>query len=511
MSNHHNDTLLTSRKSPSPSFLARIWWLRAALFLLVCFAIVFPFTKTGKDAVRAWNRPATKTVVITEPTAAELKDIPITKPKPPKPTPPEPPESPEPPEPKPEEPKVKRIPTVAIERDADVRNTLRGFGLSYKANFPKGKQASIERTRKDSYVATFSLEVKMPSPATTTKQLEQVNPHLTKILPGLPALTEKSKVSPFYTKLYNNKAARLKREVLNLGKVLTSHNFYDCETMLEMKHPESGRKVFLFQADMDVVTDGSDGDRLETMPDAIVNSTYYQPFTSYSWDKVTKKKNPMIEGWEQRIKNAKAELALASTSEERKTWLRSRMKMLKRGIDDMKIHSFLIAEHDPFIVISVDKIIAARTQEDVPGVGDYVAVIYQDKIYPAIVGDGGPTFKAGESSLRLAKEINPIATSYHRPVSTLGVTYVVFPGTAVKPRQAPDYDLWYAECSKLIDEIGGLGEGYSLHRWENTFPQPEPEPEPESEIVPAPDKGGETGTDTESDKEDEPAEPAAEN
>lgn len=475
MSKLHNDTLFSKRKSSSPSFLARIWWIRAALFFLVCFAVLFPFTKTGKDAVRAWNRTPVKDSVTAQANPApELK--PIIKPPKPKPKP----------EPKPEpKPVIKRIPTIAIARDTDVRKTLRGFGLKYQANFPKGKQASIERKSKDSYVANFSLDVKMPTPATTAKQLAEINPHLTKILPGLTALTEQSKVSPFYTKLYNNKAARLKREILNLGKVLTSHNFYDCETMLDMQHPTSGRKVFLFQADMDVVTDGSDGDRLETMPDSVVNSTFYQPFTSYSWDKVTKKKNPMVKGWEERMKKAKAELALSSTSAERKTWLRSRMKMLKVGIDEMKIHSFLIAEHDPFIVISVDKIKAARTLKDAPGVGDYVAVIYKDKIYPAIVGDGGPTFKAGESSLRLAKEINSSATSYHRPVSTLGVTYVVFPGTAVKPRSAPDYALWHEQCSKLLGEIGGLGEGYTLHRWEDTLPKPEPETEEQPAAEPA--------------------------
>lgn len=480
MSNLHNETLLSMRKSSRQSFLARIWWIRAALFFLVCFGILFPFTKTGKDAVRAWNRTpvshnesAQTTANTTKPEVQpiakqpELKPITEIKPEPQLPT-----------------PEVKRIRTIAIKSDADVRNTLKGFGLKYQANFSKGKQASIERRSKDSYVANFSLDVKIPTPATTAKQLAKINPHLTKMLPGLTSLTEKSKVSPFYTKLYNNKAARLKREVLNLGKVLTSHNFYDCETMLELQHPDSGRKVFLFQADMDVVTDGSDGDRLEKMPDAIVNSTFYQPFTSYSWDKVTKKKNPMIKGWEQRIKNAKAELAIASTSSERKNWLRSRMKKLRIGIDDMKIHSFLIAEHDPFIVISVDKIIAARTQEDVPGVGDYVAVIYKDKIYPAIVGDGGPTFKAGESSLRLAKQINPQATPYSRPVSTLGVTYIVFPGTAVKPRAAPDYDLWYEECTKLLGEIGGLSSDYPLHRWEDTLPKPKPKPKPEPEPEP---------------------------
>lgn len=486
MSSLHNGNLLINPKSSKQSFYMRFWWLRAAVFLLVSFAVVFPFTKTGKDAVRAWNRkPADQNAQ-----AQELPDgksesqsqtvafVPDQTPDP-KPIPqPEPQPKPEP-EP---EPEVERIPVVAIEQDSDVRDTLRGFRLKYQANFPKGKQASIERVRDDSYVANFSLDVKMPVAATTSEQLSKVNPHLTKMLPGITQLTKNSKVSPFYTKLYNNKAERLKKEILNLGMVLTSHNFYDCETMLEMKHPESGRKVFLFQADMDVVTDGSDGDRLETMADAIVNSTYYQPFTSYNWKKVTKKKNPMIAGWEQRIKNAKAELAIATTTAERKIWLNSRMKMLQIGIDDMKIHSFLVAEHDPFIVISIDKIKAARTQKAVPGVGDYVAVIYNDKIYPAIVGDGGPSFKAGESSLRLAKEINPSATSYSRPVSTLGVTYVVFPGTAVKPRKAPDYDLWHTECTKLLGEIGGLGEGYTLHRWADTFPKPVPEPEP----VPAP-------------------------
>ncbi len=470
-----HDMLLKQPRSRKKDILIHFWWLRVSVFLLVCFFILFPFTKTGKDVVRAWNRSP----VVQEPSqksdsAPRLISAEIEQNRQPLPT-----IIPAAPQPKPE-PEVERIPVVAIEQDADVRKTLRGFGLKYKANFPPGEQASKERLRDDSYVANFSLDVKMPVASKSVAQLEEINPDLTKMLPGLASLTEKAKVSPFFTTLYNNKAERLKSEVLNLGQVLTSHNFYDCETMLEMKHPETGRNVFLFQADMDVVTDGSDGDRLETMEVAIVNSTHYQPFTSYNWKKSTKTPNPMIAGWEKRIQIAKEELAQSGTSAERKIWLKSRMNMLKTGIDDMKIHSFLIAEHDPFIVISVDKIKASRTQKNIPGVGDYVAVIHKDKIYPAIVGDGGPKFKAGESSLRLAKEINPAATPYSRPVSTLGVTYVVFPGTAVKPRTAPDYELWHKECSKLLNEIGGLGTGYTLHQWESTFPKPEPEPEAES-------------------------------
>ena len=71
MSDLHNESLTPKRYLSKPSFLARFWWIRTALFLLACFAIVFPFTKTGKDAVRAWNRPATKTVVVNKPSEAQ--------------------------------------------------------------------------------------------------------------------------------------------------------------------------------------------------------------------------------------------------------------------------------------------------------------------------------------------------------------------------------------------------------------------------------------------------------
>jgi len=302
----------------------------------------------------------------------------------------------------------------------------------------------------DSYVADFKLKVKLPKPATTVEELELVNPKLGEILPGLETLVENAKVSPFYSELYEKKSAYLKKRVMTLGETLTMHNFYDCQTMLEITHPSTKRKVFLFQADMDVVTDGSDGDRLETMEDKVVNSTYYQPFTSYGWPKTTNKPNPMIAGWKKRIVNGTKEYNSSSTSSERKKWLKSR-------------------------VISYDQFKKVTPSNHVPHVGDYVAVIYKDKIYPAIVGDGGPSFKTGEGSLRLAKEINPAASSYHRPVSTLGVTYIVFPRSAPKPRIAPNYERWYSECSDLLNDIGGLGDGYQLHQWEDTLKKLEDE------------------------------------
>ena len=170
--------------------------------------------------------------------------------------------------------------------------------------------------------------------------------------------------------------------------------------------------------------------------------------------------------------NAKEELALTTTTAARKAWLRDRMAYLKRGIDDMKARSFLIAEYDPFIVIPVN-ILGAMNDLYAPRVGDYVVVIYEKKLYPAIVGDGGPTFKTGEASLRLAKEINSQANPYSRPVSDLKVTYLVFPNSRDEVRSAPDYEKWKTRCQELLDEIGGIGEGYELHAWQNTLPTPE--------------------------------------
>src|SRR5690606_29762817 len=221
---------------------------------------------------------------------------------------------------------------------------------------------------------------------------------------------------------------------------------YDCETILNLRHPASGRRVFLLQAEMDVVSDGSDGDRLATMPDEIVNSTHYQPFTSYGWPKKTRVPNPMVAGWEKRIGNANRELADPATTAERKTWLRNRIAYLKRGIADMKGRSFLIAEYDPFIVIPVNLLTAG--DPFAPKAGDYAVVVHGRKLYPAIVGDGGPTFKVGEASLRMAKEINPRASPYSRPESDLVVTYLVFPGTRDERRGPPDYERWRARCGE---------------------------------------------------------------
>lgn len=364
-------------------------------------------------------------------------------------------------------------PTLPLGKVEDVRQLRSGIPFKTEITFGKGGIASAERVDAESYTAHYELKLKLPTAAKTIAELEKSNPDLSKILPSLPGLLEKAEVSPWFNTLYENKAGRIRRDANALNELLTKHNVYDCETILNMR-TEGGRRVFFMQAEMDVVSDGSDGDRLATMPDSIVNSTYYQPFTSYGWTRRTKTPNPMIAGWEKRIAAGTEELKASGTSADRKKWLNDRIAMLKRGISDLKARSYLIAEYDPFIVIPVN-LLTARNDPFAPKAGDYAVVIYGKKVYPCIVGDGGPTFKVGEASLRMAKELNPDATPYSRPVSDLKVSYIVFPGSREEKNGPPDYEKWRQKCHELLAEIGGLGSGYELHQWVDLLPKPEPE------------------------------------
>ncbi len=369
----------------------------------------------------------------------------------------------------------------------DVRKLRSGIPFKTEVKIEKGGIASRERVDAASYTASYQLSLRVPTPAKTLAELETSNPDLAKILPGFPSLVEKAQVSPWFGKLYDNKTTRVRRDANTLNELLTKHNIYDCETILNLQS-DQGRKVFFMQAEMDVVSDGSDGDRLPTMPDDVVNSTHYQPWTSYGWPKKTKTPNPMLAGWEKRVTAAQKELAASTTTAARKTWLRERIQYLKRGIEDLKARSFLIAEYDPFIVVPVD--ILSASDAFSPNAGDYAVVIHGKKIYPAIVGDGGPTFKVGEASLRFARELNPKADSYNRPVSDLKITYLVFPGTRDAERTAPDYEKWRQRCHELLGEMGGVGEGFTLHQWQDTLPKPPPVPEPTlppASGAPAPD------------------------
>jgi hypothetical protein len=353
----------------------------------------------------------------------------------------------------------------------DVRKLRSGIPFKTEVKMEKGGIASKERVDQSSYTAFYQLKLRLPAPARTMAELEGSNPDLSKILPGLPALIEKAEVSDWFSKLYADKAGRVRRDANTLNELLTKHNVYDCETILQFR-TAAGRAVFFLQAEMDVVSDGSDGDRLPAMPDEIVNSANYQPYTSYGWPKKTQTPNPMVAGWEKRVAGGEKELADKATSAERKSWLKDRLAFLKRGIADLKSRSFLIAEYDPFIVIPVN--VLTSNDPFAPKIGDYAVVIHGTKLYPAIVGDGGPSFKVGEASLRMARELNPKASPLSRPVADLKVSYLVFPGTREPERGPPDYEKWRQRCHELLGEVGGLGEGFQLHLWSDLLPKPTP-------------------------------------
>lgn len=370
-------------------------------------------------------------------------------------------------------------------KDADVATFYNGITIKSKLLTEQGTYASLERLSPDAYKAEFQLSIRVPKANQTLPELSRINPALPALLPDLQAMLPTAKVSGFYHKLYENKTNAIQRDITRLNKVLDRHNFFDCETILELSHPTSKRKALLIQSEMDVVADGSDGDRMPTLDEYIYMSDYYQPFTSYAWAKKTSTPNPLLSKWEERLKKAQEQYNVKGLPADKNRELKALMDTLKVEISEMKARSSLIAEKDPFIVISLLFRGYANTNKYTPQIGDYAVVIHGDKMYPAICGDYGPTLKMGEASLFIAKAVNAQATPYRRPESDLKVTYLIFPGTAEKPNTAPNLEHWHAKCSEYLKEIGAPGPGRELHRWEDPFKKPEPVPAPGTPATPA--------------------------
>ena len=228
-------------------------------------------------------------------------------------------------------------------------------------------------------------------------------------------------VSPLFAQLYDTKVRMLRENLGRLDLLLSRHNFFDCQTDSTTSASETHRKALLLQADMDVDADGSDSDRLPAGTGAPAN---FKPATSYRWEKKTDAPNPYLAGTEQRLKRAEDEYALASTAPARKHDLRNAIAELRNEIGTLKKFSFLIGATDPFIVVPG----TFTHGPDPVKVGDYALVVFGDAIYPAIVGDVGPNDKVGEASLRIAKELNALATAYNRPVERSEGELHHFPG-----------------------------------------------------------------------------------
>ena len=351
----------------------------------------------------------------------------------------------------------------------DTAKLFNGITLRSTVETTPGADAATERIQPESYVLDLKLLAHVPSPNKTIDELAKVSPQLPTLLPGLASMLSAEPVSPLFTQLYDAKVKMLRENLGRLDLLLSRHNFFDCQTVLQLQHPETHRKAILLQAEMDVDADGSDSDRLPAGTGAPTN---FKPATSYRWEKKTDTPNPYLAGTEQRLKRAEDEYALASTPAARKRDLRNAIAELRAEIGTLKKFSFLIGATDPFIVVPGTFTRGA----DPVKVGDYAVVVYGDAIYPVIVGDVGPNDKVGEASLRIAKELNSLATAYNRPVSDLKVSYIIFPGTAEKPFSAPDLDKIHARCETLVKEIGGAS--VPLYRWENIFPSPTPSPTP---------------------------------
>ena len=352
-----------------------------------------------------------------------------------------------------------------------VSELFNGIKIQTKLQSTVGGRAAAERARDEAYQIQFSVDVTVPSPSTTLPELESLNAHLSKALPGLVEMVPTARVSGFYHKLYELKQQMVEKNLTQLDKPLSRHNFFDCETILELRHPASDRRVLLMQGEMDVVADGSDGDRMGSFDDYVFASSNFQGTTSYSWKKRTKQANPLIPKYEERLKEAEKKLAAATGSAVKKS-LAGDIDFYRKTLVSLKTTSFLIASEDPFIVLPLSLRGYGEVQEFAPQLGDYAVVMSGNKLLPAIIGDYGPREKMGEASLRIAKEINEKATPYVRPESDLKISYLIFTGSAEKPFGPPDYARWHQRCSELLAEMGGVGEGYGLHQWEDRLQAP---------------------------------------
>lgn len=349
----------------------------------------------------------------------------------------------------------------------DTATLWNGIEVETKVDQQPGGLASKVRESDESYRIRMEIALTIPEASDSVEELGSVNPHLPEMFPDFAEMVEAAEVSPFYHHLYERKTKRIQETVTRFDRTLSRHNLYDLETALQIEHPGTSRKVLLVQGDMDVVSDGSDGDRWPELDDYISMSDHYQPFTSYGWPKQTDTPNPLLARWEERLEELEEEFAIPGLSIERNRYLRAEIAKYKPGVADLKHRSFLIAEADPFVVVPLSLLGRRDENEFAPAIGDYAVVVHEDKLYPAIAGDAGPIFKFGEASLRLARALNEKASPYNRPVSDLAVTYLYFPGTAEEEKGPPDLDLWHQRCSTFLDELGGLAEGYSLHQWED--------------------------------------------
>ena len=211
-----------------------------------------------------------------------------------------------------------------------------------------GGAATTIREEPASYVVEVKVQVKLPQPHKDLAALSKLNDQLPVLLPGLPALLESAKVSPLFEELYRLKVAQLQQSLNRFDTLLSRHNLFDCETLLELQNPATKRRALLIQADMDTDSDGSDSDRV---PEIDGSSATFQPMTSYRWAKKTDKPNSFLVPREAKLKQYETELATSGVSASRSKELKAGIARVKAEIGDLKQFSFLVAATDPYVVM----------------------------------------------------------------------------------------------------------------------------------------------------------------
>src|SRR4029079_494140 len=113
-----------------------------------------------------------------------------------------------------------------------------------------------ERNQPESYVLDLKLLARVPSPNKTIDELAKVSPQLPALLPGLASILSAQPVSPLFAQLYDTKVKMLRENLGRLDLLLSRHNFFDCQTILQLQHPQTHRKAIFLQAEMDGDADG---------------------------------------------------------------------------------------------------------------------------------------------------------------------------------------------------------------------------------------------------------------
>jgi hypothetical protein len=170
-------------------------------------------------------------------------------------------------------------PTPFVRRQPmDTGMMFNGLQYHWKVDQEPGTTAAREREVDEAYRLVLHLSIREPRAATTLEDLQVVNERLPQLLPSLPQMLETAEVSPAFDRLYELKFNWLNDRLQRLEGILSRHNYYDCDTILELQHPETGRKALFIQSEMDVNVDGSDGDRNVEVDGS---GMFFQPQTSY--------------------------------------------------------------------------------------------------------------------------------------------------------------------------------------------------------------------------------------